>query len=198
MIILDIETKNPIATGRELRVPNVKYAEGWTDFYGMGISVVGVYDYATDSSRVFCEDNLTELEKLLEETNVICGFNNLRFDHKLLQANYINIPAEKTYDLLREIWRFLGILDEFDARGFSNAHKGFSLGAMAQANSFGSKSGNGADAPLDWQSKKIGKVIDYCFSDVSLTKKLIDKLIRKDFLINPKTGEKMFLRKHGA
>jgi hypothetical protein len=188
MIILDVETRFPIAKSNEVRDKNLKYADGFQDYLGMGISVCCAYDYGTDQSHVFLKDNLLELKQLIAETNCVIGFNNHKFDDRLLEAHLVQIPKEKSYDLLAEIMICLKTSD----------YKGLSLGAIAQANGFAGKTGSGADAPKNWQYGKYGDVIRYCLADVALTKKLIDKLIRKDFLINPKNGGKMWVRKPGA
>ena len=35
---------------------------------------------------------------------------------------------------------------------------------------------HGALAPVDWQRKKFGSVIDYCLNDIALTKRLFERI----------------------
>lgn len=182
MIIYDCEIVKAIQGKNEERLQGIEYCEGWHDHAGMGISVICVYDYATGRYRVFCADNFPEFQELVNSTNIVVGFNSIGFDNKLCAANGLNVPAEKTYDLLAEIWAGSGLTKTFKF----GTHTGFGLEACCQANFGLKKTGNGATAPVDWQRGKIGKVIDYCLNDISLTKILLDQVIEKGFIIDPR------------
>lgn len=194
MIIYDCEIIKAIQGRNEERLTGIEYCEGWRDFLGMGISVIGVYDYATGRYRVFCADNFNEFQELVDTTDIVIGFNSLGFDNPLCRANGLNIPDEKSYDLLAEVWHGAGLSRTFNFK----THGGFGLDACAQANLGLSKSGNGASAPIDWQRGKIGVVIDYCLNDIFLTKSLVDLVIKDGFLINPKNlGQQLTIYKPG-
>lgn len=190
-IIYDIEILKAIPTKSDVYTEGITYCEGWHDHANMGISVVGVYEYAADRYRVFCDDNKDELRQVLEQAERIIGFNNNAFDNQVLALNWsIEIPPEKSYDLLVEIWAAVGLGPQFNWR----THGGVGLDAMAQANLGEGKTGHGAIAPIDWQRGKIGAVIDYCLQDVRLTKRLIDLVGATQTLIHPTNHELLEIR----
>lgn len=182
-IIYDIEIEKAIPSKSDLHTDGIAYCEGWHDHKGMGISVVGVYDYVHDRYRVFCRDNADELAALIERAERVIGFNNLSFDDKVLEANWgIVVPKSKTYDLLVEIWIAAGLEATFNYR----THGGFGLDAMAAVNLGEQKTGHGSIAPVEWQRGNLGNVIDYCLMDVRLTKRLIDLATENQWLLNPR------------
>jgi hypothetical protein len=195
MLIYDIEILNAVPPRSGPMESGVEYCQGWNDHQGMGISVIGVYDYRADRYRVFCEDNLIDFKLLIQVQECIVGFNNHRFDNRVLAAQDIIIPPEKSYDILEEVWRSLGLGPDFRPE----THGGYSLAAICQANFGTTKTGNGAAAPLDWQRGRVGSIIDYCLQDIYLTKKLLDRIIRTGELRDPKEPRQMIrIRKPGA
>jgi hypothetical protein len=189
MLVYDIEIKNPIADRRNARHEGIEYAEGWTDYVGMGVACIGVYDCVRHRSRVFLEDNLDDFRQLVDAHDLVVGFNNVRFDDRVLEAHGIIIPRHKSYDLLREIYRGLNVLQKLDTDGFSDCHKGYSLEAVCYANFGLKKNGNGADAPIKWQRNLRGEVIDYCLADVALTKRLLDRVNDWGWIYSPKNDK---------
>lgn len=182
MIIYDCEIVKAILGKSEFPQDGIEYCNGWRDFAGMGVSVIGVYDYATGRYRVFCADNFSEFQALVDSTDIIIGFNSLGFDNPLCRANGLSIPDAKSYDLLAEIWHGAGLSRTFNFK----THGGFGLDACAQINLGLSKTGNGASAPTDWQRGNIGKVVDYCLNDIFITKSLVDLVINDGSLNSPK------------
>lgn len=182
MIIYDCEIIKAIPS-RTLE--GIEYCNGWRDFANMGISVICAYDYFKDRYRVFCKDNFEDFQKLVDSTDVIVSFNGLAFDNRLCQANGLNVPDEKSYDLLVEVWAAAGLGPEYQYP----SHTGFGLDACVKANFPNeAKSGHGELAPIQWQRGEIGAVIDYCLQDVRLTKMLIDKIREIGQLKNPVPG----------
>lgn len=193
MLVFDSEIKKAILGRGENQIPGIEYCEGWKDFVGMGISVVGVYDFVENKYRVFLEDNLNELQVLIENSEFIIGFNNENFDNKLLVAHGINIPEEKSFDLLKAIKEVTGTF------------KGLGLGAICEANFRTSKNGDGAHAPILWQQKQYGKVIDYCLNDVNMTLNILNRIMEIGYLIDPRDEDNIItielpldIRKHHA
>ncbi len=201
MLVYDIEIKNAVPErGGKTPYDNlgVKYCSGWDDKKNMGISVLAVYDFETGMSRIFCDDNKEDFKALLDESDFICGFNNHRFDDPVVMECWgILIPPEKSYDILVEIWKGIGLPLEFNFR----THGGLSLNEMARVNLGYEKSGSGAMAPVNWQLGKIGNVIDYCLHDVWLTTRLLIEMEEtcnrtgstKFMLTNPKNGNTFFI-----
>ena len=190
MLIYDIEIIKAIPDKKSPRLANVEYCEGWNDHENMGVSVVGAYDYTEDRYRVFTADNMDEFVSLTLTENILIGFNNISFDNKVLRKNGADLDDSRCYDILVEIWRAaeLGLTFAYPS------HIGFGLDDCCKANFNRSKSGNGAYAPVDWQRGNIGTVIDYCLTDVWLTKKLMDRIIRLGKLKNPKDGSWLNMR----
>lgn len=182
MIIYDIEIKKAIVDKRNPRIEGIEYCEGWHDHANMGISTVCAYDYATSQSRVFCEDNLEDFTSLINRAQCAISFNGIAFDNAVLTHSNIHIPPEKCYDLLVELWVSAGLSRCF----VYPTHVGFGLDKTAQINLGANKSGNGAQAPVDWQRGKVGKAIDYCLRDVWLTKGLVDLVMQRGYLLDPR------------
>ncbi|MBF0121769.1 MAG: hypothetical protein HQK79_23305 [Desulfobacterales bacterium] len=191
MLVYDIEIKKAILGKNEQPIKGIEYAADWNDYEGMGIAVICAYDYQTERTRVFCEDNFKEFQDLVNKRATIVGFNSIKFDNCLCRANGIEVYDYNSYDILHEIWRALGLGYDFD----QSIHEGFGLDATFRANfpnQIG-KTGTGGMAPVNWQRGKIGSVIDYCINDVRMTRLLLNKIILKGGLTNPKNCQQ-FLR----
>lgn len=182
MLIYDCEIIKAIPNKKEEALEGIEYCEGWKDYEGMGISVIGVYDYIEDRYRVFMQDNFDEFQKLIEDREIIVGFNQIGFDNNLAEANGIMISHKEHYDILAEIWKADGLGTEFKYP----SHIGYGLDAVCEINFGINKTGNGALAPIDWQKGHIGKVSDYCLNDVKMTKKILDHIINYGQLQSPK------------
>lgn len=187
ILIYDTEIVNAIPNKKEPLIEGINYCKGWTDYQGMGISVIGVYDYYEDRYRVFTKDNFKEFQELVENRDLIVGFNSFKFDNSLCEAAGIKIAHKKHYDILIEIAR--KVYPEKDKPYFKDC----GLNNCCFANFNTEKSGHGALAPIQWQEKKYGTVIDYCLNDVTLTKKLFDLVLKNEFIKNPKDPSKTFI-----
>lgn len=191
-LVYDCEIIRCISSKHQVQNPGLEYCKGWRDFDGMGVSVIGAMDIETHQPFIFMPDNLYDFQGLVKEYDLVCGFNNLAFDNMLLAASGIHVPEEKSYDLLVEIWKAAGLPGHFVGRKSG----GYNLDAIVRANTeFGGKTGPGAQAPIEWQGKRYGKVANYCLDDVFFTCYLINLIERGDEtsnpgkLIDPKTGE---------
>lgn len=184
VIIHDHEIVKAILSKRDAKIPGIEYCKGFNDFNNMGISVTGVFDYKAGRYKVFCEDNRDELQRLYDEADVIVDFNGRKFDRPLGQANGLDFPVEKQFDLLRAIWEAVG--NDPDVFDF-NTHVGYGLDACCAANFGSKKTGNGALAPILWQQGKIGQVIDYCLNDVALTRQLFERIVVMGSIISPRS-----------
>jgi len=181
ILIYDTEIKHGVTTPNNPQQPGYTYAKGWTDFAGMGIATIGVWDAYDNRPHVFCDDNLDEWLALVAKRDWVISFNGHRFDDPLLEANGAGYPAEKSLDLAALIWRAAGI-------PVGEHPKGLSLDAICRANNLPTKTGNGADAPQLWQDGKIGKVIDYCLGDVLCTLALFQLIYQHGQITDPRTG----------
>jgi len=174
-LVYDLEIINCVP-GKDKPLDGIKYCQGWGDHAGMGISVIGAFDYSTQRYRVFLEDNFDAFVNLARDSDLLVTFNGIAFDHKVLAACLNFNPILKDYDLLLEMTK---------AAGVYNA-KGFSLDATSRANFKNGKSGDGRLAPINWQEGHRGNVIDYCLEDVRLTKALFDRVKQTGGLRDPR------------
>lgn len=187
-LVYDCEIIKAIPSRNEPEQVGISYCNGWRDFANMGISVIGAYDYATDRNRVFCVDNFDEFAALARERTPV-AFNGHAFDDQLVRANGIEI--EGTYDMLVEVWAGVGLGPQFNFR----THAGYGLDAICEANFGMRKTGNGALAPILWQQGKRGTVIDYCMNDVAMEALLLDHIIKVGWIVCPKTGSTIVVRR---
>jgi hypothetical protein len=182
MIIYDIEIIKAIPPVDGNKIEGIAYAQDWQDFDNMGISCICAYDYIEDRYRIFLQDNFCEFQSLLNNRQVIIGFNNQLFDDKLLAANKLSLEGIRSYDLLVELWQGAGLGTTYN----KETHSGFGLDRISELNTGKRKTGIGSSAAILWQQGQYGTVIDYCLQDVNLTKQLIDIVLDKGELIGPR------------
>lgn len=194
MIILDCEIVRAIPSAKSDPLPGIEYCDGWHDFAGMGISVTVAYDFFADQYRVFCADNLRELQRLIDRSSHIIGFHSCKFDGPLLAAHGVHIPHAKHYDLRRETLIVAG----HDPDAPHDRNRGYSLDSMCAANGITIKEMSGAHAPIMWQRGQRGAVIDYCVGDVMRTNRLFTRacasMTGAGHIIDPVTLKPLQLR----
>jgi RNase H-like protein len=192
VMAFDIEILNAIPNRDGRREPGINYAQGWTDYIGQGIAVIGVWDYVHNMPVVICDDNLEGMHHYAETYDLFVSYNGINFDNKVLAAHGIRFGSQaQHYDILRELW----IADGFDPdRPDFRSPGGYKLDDCAMANFGIGKSGDGAMAPIDWQRGKIGQVISYCLRDIGLTVRLFDRIVETGEMKHPKTGKAIKLR----
>jgi len=194
MIVFDCETVRPILKKNEKPKDQYEYAESWTDYKGMGISVVCFYNYQTGCIFDLLEDHIKEksdeflyAQNLIKENELIAGFNIKKFDNNLIREFGINIPDIKTYDILELFWLAIGL----DPKNFNpRTHGGYNLEKFLKINFPDGdiqKTMNGVNAPYMWQDGKKDEVVEYCRNDVKVEKALFNKIFETGGLINPKT-----------
>ena len=157
IIVYDLEIKEPI--------------EGpvtWDRHDLMGISVGVAYHYLTGEFKVYMDDNIAELAAHLHQADLISGFNIISFDNRLLDAT-IGAKGElarvldlKAYDLLVESRKASGWTPakQFPKSMRLDDHLKCTFGDKFM------KTANGAEAPLMWKEKQLGRLISYCIDDV--------------------------------
>ncbi len=146
-LILDLETKH---TFREFDDPQK-----------LGISVVAVYDYATEKGQVFTEQELNNLFPLLEKASYIIGYNSRTFDLPVLQAYYPGkVDSLSQFDILDSIREKIG--------------RRIGLNDVAFATLNEKKTGHGLMAIDYYKEGKWDELKKYCLDDVMVTKKLFD------------------------
>lgn len=183
-LVYDCEIANCIPDGT--RQPNLIYCDGWHDYEGMGISLIGAYLSWENTIKIYPAEALSEFQKAVNEADEIVGFNSKNFDDKLCKAHGVNI--ETTYDLLEEI-RFASGQPRKYTSGETRA--GYKLDNIAIANFGFGKNGSGAMAAILWQQKKQWDVANYLVNDVLLTTKLYKRILSGEPIIDPTDGSEL-------
>ena len=121
------------------------------------VSVCGVYSYATDRYIAYTEAELPALAPVLQQAELVVGFNINKFDFPVLQP-YVKFPLANvpTLDILDEIVK--------------NAGHRVSLDSVCQATLGTGKTGHGLEALRWFKEGKIDQVKKYCLDDVRLTR----------------------------
>lgn len=146
-IVIDFETKK---TFREVKTPQE-----------LGISVAGVYDYATDILRAYEEHELKDMFQLFENASIIIGFNIDHFDLPVIQPYYAgDITQFKTFDILKDVKDIIGRRIKLDYLVKETLGEG--------------KSGHGLEAIQFYRDGEMDKLKKYCLDDVRLTRELFD------------------------
>ena len=148
-VVFDIETSNTFGD------------VGSSDPAALDISVVCIHDSETDEYLHFLKEDFTDLWRIIEQADMLIGFNSDHFDIPLLNKYYPgDLTHIKSLDLLKEIHASLG--------------RRIKLDTIAEATLGEKKSGHGLQAITWWHNGEHQKVIDYCIQDVKVTKKVYD------------------------
>lgn len=152
ILVFDIETQNTFQETGKSR------AEA---FKKLRVSIVGVYEYLTDTYKVYEEKELMELDKRFQKADLLLGFNSAGFDLPVL-SNYFFTPIDRFphLDLMTEIEK---------ARG----HRA-SLDSVAKPTLKAKKSGSGLDAIMYWKEGRMDELKKYCLEDVRITKEVFE------------------------
>ena len=163
-IVLDIETKNTFQDVQSANPVN------------LDLSLLVVYDYTADQYTSFMEHDLPKLWPVLEQADILIGYNLDYFDIPILDKYYQgSLSKKKTIDLLGEIKKSSG------RRVSLNKVTAGTLGAE--------KSGNGLDAVIWWQRGEIEKIKKYCQDDVRITKELYDFAFQNGYVVFEQRGQ---------
>lgn len=169
MIVFDIETKRSVADKKNAQGSLLEaeetfngkpyeYAAHWKDYARMGIAVLACYNIDDDNMTIWNESYFDGFQKILDETDRFISYNGEFFDVPLSQWFGIKFDMKKSLDLHAVIHKQTG--------------RRFKMGHIAKHNLGQGKVEDGADAPKMWQRGERFRVINYCMSDVTLTKKL--------------------------
>lgn len=147
-IVLDLETKSAPA--------------GWgsrENLGELGISVVGVWTSESDQFKIYRENELPELAKILSGADHLIGFAINKFDIPVLQPHF-------DFDL-----KEVPVLDIFDHVSATLGHR-VSLASLAKATLGAEKLGHGLEAVEWYRNGDWERLEKYCLQDVKLTRDL--------------------------
>jgi DEAD/DEAH box helicase domain-containing protein len=163
-LVFDVETQN-------------SFADVGNDTRKLKVSVVVCYDYATQQTSAYLENELPELFKLFEKASVLVGYNSEHFDLVVLNEYYIgDLFKFPHFDLLADIKEQSGHRYPLDDLVKATLNKG--------------KSGNGLAAINLFREGKIKELTQYCQDDVLLTKELLDYGRQNGFVYLPTATSK--------
>ncbi len=156
-IVFDIETKN---TFQDV---------GSNNPADLSISLVGLYDYDSDTYESFLEEEFGKLWPILERADMLIGFNSDHFDIPILNKYYPgDLLKIRSLDIMKEVKDSLG--------------RRVSLDQIAEGTLGKQKLGHGLDAIVWWRNKEIEKLRKYCLEDVRLTKEIYEHAKGKGWL----------------
>jgi len=150
ILVLDIETQR-----------SAEEVGGWDNCDRMGLAVAVTQDLETGEIRVYTEADVEDLLADLTAAACIIGFNLRRFDFGVLRGyrdlDYRALPA---LDILEEVQASLGFR--------------LSLNHLAQETLGAPKLADGLQSLRWWKAGEVGRIIEYCKSDVDLTRRLFE------------------------
>ena len=150
---------------------------GWHQAHKMGISVAVIYDSLLNDYVTYLEHEVEQLIEHLLQLDLVVGFNNRRFDNRVL-AGYTNKNLSKMaiLDLLEVVKNRLGYR--------------LSLDRLARYTLGTQKTADGLQA-LEWYKQgKIEEISRYCKKDVAITRDLLlHGLEHGFFLFQNKAGK---------
>ncbi|WP_155315133.1 DEAD/DEAH box helicase [Desulfosarcina alkanivorans] len=146
--VLDIETQR---SAREVG--------GWHHAERMRVSCVVLYDSRTDDYYEFVEGQVPALLEHIRQLDKVVGFNIKRFDYRVLSA-YTDLDFRRipTLDILEKVKAQLGYR--------------LSLDHLASVTLNTGKTADGLDALKWWREGKMARILEYCRSDVAITRDL--------------------------
>ncbi len=165
--VFDLETKR-----------SAKEVGGWHRADRMGISMGVVYDGLENTLYSYEEHEVPELLAHLFRLELVVGFNNKRFDNKVLSAYTTKKLTElPSLDILEEITNQLGYR--------------LSLDRLAEHTLGVKKSGDGLQALQWYKQGEIEKIRTYCRKDVEITRDLFLHGLRQQHLLFQNKAKKV-------
>lgn len=165
-VVFDIETSNIFSD------------VGKNDASLLDISVVGVYEYATNKYSIYEQHEFKNMWPIFESADLLIGYNSEHFDLPLLNKYYSgDLTKIRHLDILKEIRATYGRRMKLDqiAEGTLNAKK----------------SSHGLQAVVWWKEGEKEKVKKYCLDDVKITKEVFDYAEKNGKLIFKEDGKKI-------
>ncbi len=137
------------------------FTRGRVDVAEQDLTLLAAYDSGTGEYTSYTREELPAFWPLLEQADVIVGYNSNTFDIPLLNRYYPgDLSKVRSLDLMSEVYQTLG--------------RRLRLQSLAEATLGKGKSGDGQKAQEWWLAGEIEKVREYCIQDVRVTKELFE------------------------
>ncbi|MEA1964429.1 MAG: DEAD/DEAH box helicase [Candidatus Aerophobetes bacterium] len=148
---------------------------GWDNSHLLRLSCAVIFDEGKGNYKVYLEKDVKRLLCDLKEADLVVGFNNKRFDWKVL-SYYTDFDLQKipSLDILNEVEKKLNYR--------------LSLDHLAQTTLGKGKIANGIQAVSWFRQGRIDKVIKYCKHDVAITKGLFEFGKKNGYLLFKREG----------
>ena len=153
----------------DIETSNIFSEVGSSDPAALDLAIIAIHDSKTNEFDSFLIHDLPRLWKILEEADILVGYNSDHFDIPLLNKYYPGDLARiKSLDLLKEIHLSLG--------------RRIKLDAVAEGTLGENKSAHGLQSIKWWREGKVQEVRDYCIQDVAITRKIFDYALKNKSL----------------
>lgn len=130
---------------------------GWDHIGRMGMSVGVTYSTGRGEYRIYGEKQVDDLIRDLQRSDLVVGFNNLRFDYEVLHGyTALDLRQLPTLDMLVELQNKL-------------QHR-LSLDSIATATFGFQKTAEGMQAIHWFKQGKLLEIAEYCCYDVKITR----------------------------
>ena len=141
----------------------------------LDISVVAIYDSKTDDYQSFTQEQFNKLWPIIEQADMLIGYNSDHFDIPLLDKYYPgDLTKIKSLDIMKEIRAVLGRRIKLDY---------IAAGTLGRQ-----KISHGLEAVRWWKEGKIDQIAKYCIEDVRITKDIYDYAIKNKKLLYKENG----------
>lgn len=173
-VVFDVETRRSAAD-----------VGGWHRADKMGVSVAVLYDSVEDACFSYGEENLQQMFGRMAAADLVIGFNSIRFDYKVLE------PFAESLSSGGLILRNLPTLDILQ-KLYERIHCRISLDNLCKTTLEAGKSSDGQQALRWWKEGNIAAIVEYCRTDVELTRELYLFGLREGYLLyTNKAGSKV-------
>jgi DEAD/DEAH box helicase domain-containing protein len=143
---------------------------GWGKTDRMGVSLAVVYDSATNDFVTYLEHEIEQLVEHLHTLDLVVGFNNKRFDNRVLSPYTVHdLNLLPSLDLLEEVHGYLGYR--------------LSLNRLAENTLGVKKTANGLQALKWYKEGRIDLIQHYCKKDVEITRDLLFHALERGYLL---------------
>lgn len=159
VVVFDLETqRSPDEVG------------GWNNTHLMRMAVGVTWDSIEQKFESFLEEDVQKLINKLKSADLVVGFNLIRFDYGVLSAyTAFNLKKLPTFDILLDIASRLG-------------HR-LSLDSIVKTTLKKPKLADGVQSLAWFKEGKMDKIIEYCISDVELTRDIFEFGLEKHYLL---------------
>ncbi len=150
---------------------------GRSQMHKLGVSVGVAYRYDTDQFLSYSEENIRDLIALLQQADLVVGYNIKGFDYEVLRGyEDLDYAALPTMDLMYDLQERLGFRPKLES--------------VASATLGTGKSADGLQALEWWRRGEIEKIERYCRDDVRVTRDLYNFGKRNRFVLVSRFGGK--------